>query len=42
MTTVGSSQGTHTGSMLTFTTITAVTVAMVPAIMLVRCRWMRR
>ena len=33
---VGRSQGSHTGFRLTLTTITAVTVAMVPAIMLVR------
>ena len=36
MTMVGRSQGSHTGFRLTLTTITAVTVAMVPAIMLVR------
>ena len=36
MTTVGSIHGTQAGSMSTFTTVTAVIVAIVPAIMLVR------
>ena len=42
MTMVGSIQGSQTGPTSTFTTITAVTVAIVPASILVRCRRIRR
>ena len=42
ITTVGNIQGTQTGSISTFTTVTAVIVAMVPAIIFVRCRETRR
>ena len=41
MTTVGRIQGTHTGLKSTFTTSTAVTVAIVPASIFERCRWIR-
>ena len=39
--TVGAIQVIHAGSKSKLTTATAVTVAMVPASMFVRCRWIR-